>query len=63
MQAIIAFNAGAGFILDPASSRPMKIFASYQQRVQLPFVKSYVPLLPYNGLLIGLSRPLHKKNN
>ncbi|MEO6611138.1 MAG: hypothetical protein ABIT05_03365 [Chitinophagaceae bacterium] len=63
MQSIVTFNAGVGYILHPRATRPTRIFASYQQRVQFPFVKSYVPLLPYNSFIIGLSRPLYKKNN
>jgi hypothetical protein len=63
MQAIVAYAVGLAYIPDPAAARPTRIFATYQQRVQLPFVRSYVPLLPYNSFMIGLSHPLHKKNN
>jgi hypothetical protein len=35
------------------------IFLKYQQRVQTPFIKSYVPLLPANLLLFGVSIPVH----
>ena len=61
MQAIITCAIGLAYALDPVAARPTRIFAMYQQRVQLPFVKSYVPLLPYNSFIIGLSRALHKK--
>jgi len=37
-----------------------KIFLEYQQRFQIPFIPSYVPVLPYNILMIGCSFPLHK---
>jgi len=60
-QAIVAFGIGAGYILHPTTSREVKIFILYQQRIQLPFVKSYVPLLPYNSFMIGISRPLKSK--
>jgi hypothetical protein len=30
----------------------------YQQRIQTPFVQSYVPLLPYNSLHLGFTLPL-----
>ena len=62
-QAIAVVNFGAGYIIHPAGKRPLKIFATYQQFLQTPFVKAYVPILPYNSLLIGGSIPLqsHKK--
>jgi hypothetical protein len=51
-------NATAGIALsyntNPGSPRPARIFICWQQRVQFPFVKSYVPLLPYNTILIGV---------
>lgn len=37
------------------------IFLKYQQRVQTPFIKSYVPLLPANLLQAGIIIPFHKK--
>ena len=43
------------------SSSGTNIFLDYQQRLQLPFIKSYVPLLPSNILMIGLSIPLKSK--
>jgi hypothetical protein len=58
VQAIAAFGIGAGYTIHPSTSKPMKIFINYQQRIQMPFVKSYVPLLPYNSFMIGISCPL-----
>ncbi len=60
-QAIAAFGIGAGYRLRPSSKRPVKILLSWQQRLQLPFVKSYVPLLPYNSMMVGISRPLKER--
>ena len=60
-QAIAPFTLGIGYTINPSSARPLKLFAQYQQKLQFPFVKSYVPLLPYNSFMIGLSKPLHKK--
>ena len=57
-QAMAALAIGAGYRLHPSSKRPVKLFLSWQQRLQLPFVKSYVPLLPYSSMMIGISRPL-----
>ncbi len=61
MQAIVTYGLGLSYVMNPSSARPVRIFTNYQQRVQMPFVKSYVPLLPYNSFMIGLSKPLHRK--
>jgi hypothetical protein len=62
-QAIAVLNLGTAYTIRPASKKSLKIFISYQQFLQTPFVKAYVPILPYNSLLIGCSIPLnsHKK--
>lgn len=62
MQATASFGIGLNYTL---TSQPnsLRIFTIYQQRVQMPFVKSYVPLLPYNSFMIGLSKPVKKKNS
>ncbi len=57
-QLMAALNFGVGFILHTSGRRPLKIFTNYQQFFQAPFVKAYVPILPYNSLLIGGSIPL-----
>lgn len=36
-----------------------QIFMEYQQRIQAPFIKEYVPVLPYNNLLLGVTIPVH----
>lgn len=61
MQAIVTYGLGLSYAMNPSSAQPVRIFTNYQQRVQMPFVKSYVPLLPYNSFMIGLSKPLHRK--
>lgn len=61
MQAIAAFGIGTGYIINPHAAKPVKLFITYQQRVQMPFVKSYVPLLPYNSFMIGFSKPIRTK--
>ncbi len=62
-QVLGALNLSAGYTMHPSGVRPAKIFATYELFFQTPFVKSYVPLLPYNSLSIGFSIPLqpHKK--
>lgn len=37
------------------------LFLNYQQRLQLPFIKSYVPLLPSNILMFGIKVPVKSK--
>lgn len=61
MQATASYALGFSYILNPSAPQPLRIFMAYQQRLQMPFVKSYVPLLPYNSFMIGLSQPLNKK--
>jgi hypothetical protein len=57
-QAMAVLNFSPGYIPHPMGARPLKIFITYQQLIQTPFVKAYVPILPYNSLLIGASIPL-----
>lgn len=56
-QAMAAFNIGAGYKF---TTVPLKLYVNYQPRIQFPFVKSYVPMLPYNSLMIGAAVPLNK---
>jgi len=37
------------------------IFLNYQQRLQFPFIKSYVPLLPSNLVMLGVTFKLKTK--
>jgi len=61
MQAVGTYSLGIRYTPKPNASKPVTIFTAYQQMLQMPFVKSYVPLLPYNAFLIGLERPLKSK--
>lgn len=36
----------------------VKAFMEYQQKIQAPFITEYVPLLPYNTVLIGCTLPI-----
>jgi len=54
MQAVAVFSLGIGYTINPQAAGPIKLFAAYQQMAQMPFVKSYVPILPYNTFLVGL---------
>ena len=62
MQATAIFGIGLNYMLSPDNPRPTRIFGIYQQRVQMPFVRSYVPLLPYNSFMVGASRPIKKRS-
>jgi len=61
-QAIFAFSLGVSRSLIKRVSNAPQITLDYQIRLQTPFVKAYVPLLPYNVLKVGLLFPLHDKN-
>ncbi|MBK7291724.1 MAG: hypothetical protein IPI78_16645, partial [Chitinophagaceae bacterium] len=54
MQAMATYAIGFSYVLNPTAAKTIRVFTSYQQRLQFPFVKSYVPLLPYNSFMIGL---------
>ncbi len=58
MQGLAAVNFSIGYTIHPSGKTPLKLFTTYQQLLQMPFVKAYVPVLPYNSLMIGLSIPL-----
>jgi hypothetical protein len=58
MQAIATVGLSFDYVIDPSSKKPLSVFTTYQQRVQMPFVKSYVPLLPYNSFMIGIKKSI-----
>ncbi len=60
-QLIGTYNIGLGYTINPGSKLPYRLFTSYQQRIQYAFVKSYVPLLPYNSMMLGISKTIGKK--
>lgn len=61
-QAIFGISLGiTRSIIKDVNSAP-KIGLQYQVRMQTPFVKSYVPLLPYNALKLSLIFPIHDKD-
>jgi hypothetical protein len=59
-QVLLNFTTGVQYVVNRNSTKPATVFLNYQQQLQAPFIKSYVPLLPYNSLAIGLSVPLKK---
>jgi hypothetical protein len=54
LQGMFVFNIGAGYKFNLDKMHPLEAFLTYQQRIQTPYVPSYVPLLPYNSLMIGM---------
>ena len=61
MQAMVNFSARLSYNIQSGMNKPIQLFMQYQQQLQMPFVKSYVPLLPYNVFMIGASWPLKLK--
>ena len=61
IQGMAVFNLGLGYTF--SGRVPIKLFTTYQQQIQLPFIKSYVPILPYNSLLLGVSFPCKLKKS
>lgn len=57
-QTTANFAIGLNYAINNKKSRPIRIFTLYEIRVQFPFVRSYVPLLPYNSFMIGVNKPL-----
>ena len=56
MQAMATFGVGLGYTFNPSAKKPLSVFTTYQQRIQMPFVRSYVPLLPYNSFMVGVKK-------
>lgn len=59
-QAMVGFSLG---INKKITDSGLAIFIQYQQRLQFPFIKSYVPLLPSNMLMAGVKIPCKSKLN
>lgn len=57
-QAIASFGIGGSYQLNKEKATQWKVFANYEQRIQFPFIKSYVPILPYNSFMVGLSKSI-----
>ncbi|MGH2564104.1 MAG: hypothetical protein ACRDE5_06310 [Ginsengibacter sp.] len=62
-QAIAVVGFSIGYIIHSSVKNAPRFFITYQQFLQTPFVKAYVPILPYNSLIIGWGIPFrsHKK--
>ncbi|WP_207496179.1 hypothetical protein [Aridibaculum aurantiacum] len=54
MQATVNAALGIRYYLSTSPGNK-NVFLRYQTSIQTPFVKSYVPMLPYNTLLLGVA--------
>jgi len=54
--------ASLSFAINKKIKKPFgcMLFLHYQQRIQTPFIQSYVPLLPYNIIKTGVTIPFKK---
>jgi hypothetical protein len=57
-QAMASFSIG---LSKKISASGTTLFLNYQQRLQFPFIKSYVPLLPENILMAGMRISIKSK--
>jgi len=55
-QACVKFSISAAYAL----SQDLQLSLNYGVLGQLPFVKSYVPLLPYNTIQLGIAKNISK---
>jgi hypothetical protein len=62
LQGMLVFNVGGAYRLALDKKHPLEVFLTYQQRIQTPYVPSYVPLLPYNSLMAGVKWAVGNKN-
>ncbi|MEO5984424.1 MAG: hypothetical protein ABIP80_02900 [Ferruginibacter sp.] len=63
MQAIAHLSFRFNYTIHKKNARPFCLYIQYQQQIQTPFAKSYIPLLPYNSMMLGVARPLKKKSS
>ncbi|MGZ5246806.1 MAG: hypothetical protein ACXWCR_06860 [Flavitalea sp.] len=60
-QVMFQFSVGTQYQFK-IHDKPASVFLDYRQTIQAPFVKSYIPLLPYNSIAIGGTISLPKKS-
>ena len=56
-QTVASLSFGISKKINPLAG--CKVFLYYQQRIQTPFIHSYVPLLPYSIVKAGIGIPLN----
>lgn len=61
VQAVVNCGLRVSYAIHASTKKSIRLFVQYQQHLQMPFVKSYVPLLPYNSFQVGVRRSLKSK--
>jgi len=56
-QTVASLSFGVSKKINPPTG--CRVFLYYQQRIQMPFINSYVPLLPYSIVKAGFGIPLN----
>jgi hypothetical protein len=57
-QVLINLTFHAQYNFKWNAQKQLAVFLQYQQQLQTPFINSYVPLLPYNALGLGVKMPI-----
>lgn len=60
LQGMLVFNITAGYRFALKQQHPLEVYFTYQQRLQTPYVPNYVPLLPYNSMIMGIKRSINR---
>jgi hypothetical protein len=61
-QVMVQFGLGPEYKFS-MKGKQMTAFLNYHQILQAPFINSYVPLLPYNGIAIGVRSSIKSKES
>lgn len=56
-------NLALGISKNLSPEPGIRLFMEYKQLIQTPFIKEYVPVLPYNSILIGIAVPLKRSSS
>jgi hypothetical protein len=59
-QAMANFELGMAYIISQSSHAPFTILLGVQQRLQMKFIRSYVPILPYNTIFFGVQHSISR---
>ncbi len=62
LQASANIGAGISWALQSKTKLAGRIFLRYEQKLQFPFIRSYVPFLPYNSMMAGYEFPISLKS-
>ena len=62
-QYLVQFGFGCSYSLKKEDREGMRISLRFKTFIQGPFVSGYVPMLPVNSFMIGVSVPIKSKKN